>query len=237
MSVLTEVNPAFIQQPTETITENQTISNEVNPSPIDMNDSCGANCITIFDWDDTLMPSTWLSDHVSEEKCFSTEVKHQLQNVEDYVYLVLSQALQLGVVVIVTNSEEGWVEYCCDHFFFRLRSLMSSINIVSARTKYQDIVPLPHLWKQQAFQDIIGDYKSFLPYNASFSIISIGDSTHERNALNNMKSLFHIHGYLKSIKFIDNPSLFQLRRELDYVYTTFRSIIEKPSDLDILLFM
>ncbi|KAK8803872.1 hypothetical protein WA158_001566 [Blastocystis sp. Blastoise] len=237
MSVVCSNSYADVEVSCETQTETVlSCENDSSVSGQENNCSCADYCLTIFDWDDTLMPSTWLVENVSDEKDLNGDVKKKLQNIEDYVYLVLSQIIQFSTVVIITNSEEGWVEYCCENFFNRLKPLMDGISIVSARTIYQDSFESPFMWKQLCFKEVISDYISFLPSQCSYSIISIGDSEQEHEALNDCKNYCDNRTFLKSIKFLENPSLYHLRRELHYLYNNFVTILENQCDLDVLLF-
>ena len=194
------------------------------------------NNLIIFDWDDTLIPSTWLSESILEHVRSPAELVRHYQLVEESVYMVLTQAIQVGFVVIVTNSEEGWVDYCCDHFFPRLKPLLSGISVLSARTLYQDQFAHPSFWKQQAFKDVISNYVSSIPPQTYFTITSIGDSMYERDALYKSTDALSSFAFVKSIKFLESPSDVHLRRELGYLSFHLKDLVQSPSELDILLY-
>jgi hypothetical protein len=55
-------------------------------------------------------------------------------------------------VVIITNSDEGWVKYSCERFVPRLLPVLDQYLIVSARTHYERFYPgQPLCWKAAAF--------------------------------------------------------------------------------------
>lgn len=74
--------------------------------------------MVIFDWDDTLFPSSYLKQKgVFPPAICPTELKNKLQHLESLVIVILTKALEYGDVYIITNSEKGWVELtakvCC----------------------------------------------------------------------------------------------------------------------------
>ena len=71
------------------------------------------NSIIIFDWDDTLLPTSFLTPGgvYNEEMVLSDECKGKFEKIEQLVFLILNDALEKGNVYIITNSGKGWVEY------------------------------------------------------------------------------------------------------------------------------
>jgi hypothetical protein len=95
--------------------------------------------VLILDWDDTLLPSSWLNKVVPSDDIVLSmldDLEHKLAN------LLTGAVLKLGLtVIIVTNAEEGWVEHSCGRYLPKLLQLLSGIRIVSARTAYGTIFP------------------------------------------------------------------------------------------------
>lgn len=94
--------------------------------------------IIIFDWDDTLCPSSWISANrpalsyfrtPPNEKCF-VEPLDRLQNA---VVQLLEVAETLGKVVIITNAKESWVTTSCTNFLPKVLPQLASISQVYAR--------------------------------------------------------------------------------------------------------
>ena len=73
----------------------------------------------IFDWDDTLLPSSWLSvkglrlDYPAQ---LPQDVLDELETHQESVCAVLTKAIQCGTVVIITNAETGWVQLSAQRF-------------------------------------------------------------------------------------------------------------------------
>lgn len=60
--------------------------------------------------------------------------------------------LSLSQVIIITNSDDGWVKYSCERFVPRLLPVLDKYRIVSARTRYERFYPSqPLCWKAAAF--------------------------------------------------------------------------------------
>lgn len=55
-------------------------------------------------------------------------------------------------MIIITNSDEGWVKYSAEKFVPRLLPFLEKYKIVSARTRYEKFYPQSSLcWKAAAF--------------------------------------------------------------------------------------
>ena len=68
----------------------------------------------------------------------------------------LNLACQYGRVLIITNSDEGWVNYSAERFLPHMLPILERnkdrIKIVSARTRYESFYPdQPLCWKAAAF--------------------------------------------------------------------------------------
>ena len=62
-------------------------------------------------------------------------------------------------VIIITNSDEGWVHYSCEKFVPCLLPLIDNYRIVSARTAYEKFYPgQPLCWKAAAFAHEVNEY-------------------------------------------------------------------------------
>jgi len=76
--------------------------------------------LLIFDWDDTLFPTSWVQKHgllKSEAgETLSNEDIAQLEQMTERVRKTLQLALQIGKVVLVTNAAQGWIEQSCTNF-------------------------------------------------------------------------------------------------------------------------
>jgi hypothetical protein len=98
--------------------------------------------IILFDWDDTLCPSTWIQKNRREFTAFrvgSQAAKHQrlLQDLQKQVEALLKSAMTMGKVIIVTNATEPWVSFSCKSFLPQLFNLVSSLPVIYARAVFE----------------------------------------------------------------------------------------------------
>merc|ERR1711971_406212 len=144
----------------------------------------------IFDWDDTLLPSTWLQRQglrLDDGSRVLHKLRERLADVERTAIDVIRNAKMHGTVVLVTNAERGWIELSCQKFLPGLLPLLENVKAVSARTTFESReVSSPLEWKLRAFEREIstffGQERLSCPH-AKKNILSLGDAVHEREAL------------------------------------------------------
>lgn len=193
----------------------------------------------IFDWDDTVLPSTWVQrqglrlDAGSEVTPYQRE---QLGEVAAAAAETLRLAKQHGTVVLVTNAERGWIELSCEKFLPTLYPTLEGVKLVSARTTYESRdCPTPLDWKLHAFESEIARI-----YGAGVltdekrrkNVLSLGDSVHEREAL------LRATGQLpncraKSLKFVERPDIAQIVKQHSLVTSCFGRIVHQDGNLDL----
>ena len=69
-------------------------------------------CSIVFDWDDTLLASTWLASRdmrLDGPAVLPSEIKEELVRLEHQVFRLLELARSVGDTVIITNAETGYV--------------------------------------------------------------------------------------------------------------------------------
>lgn len=189
----------------------------------------------IFDWDDTLLASTVLCS--AGITLTSTEMpkdlKLQLQQLEAQVIKLLIRAIESqSRIYVITNAECGWVELSAAKFMPRVVPYLDRVNIISARTTYQGCYPgNPNQWKATAFADRI--CATFVK-TTEMNVVSFGDSECERNALLNVGRVCSA-SRTKSIKFVERPTIEQLRRQLEMIFNNFQFILQHDGNLDLML--
>ena len=150
----------------------------------------------------------------------------------------------LGSVVIITNAETGWVELSCKKFMPRVQPLLANLKILSARSTYEALFPdSPSDWKANAFYaELVGQTGAPLSPVGKQSgpgfnrnVISLGDSNHERLAIHRVTYHLGPSVRTKSIKFIERPTVEQLKRQVDLVTSCFEEICDHDSSLDLML--
>lgn len=218
------------------------------------------NTVIMFDWDDTLLASSFLSARgyrLDSDNGVCAEVDVQLRALEQCVCAVLRLALTYGHVNIVTNAETGWVELSAQKFMPAVVPLLSRVTVVSARSTYESAHPeAPLKWKFYAFHerlssvfgasalvagDALGDaFVSSMGAVAAAAaavqknIVSFGDSHVEREAIRAVTRGVSL-CRTKSVKFAERPTPEQLRRQLELVTTCFGYIHNHAGDLDLQL--
>jgi len=201
--------------------------------------------VIIFDWDDTLLASSFLSsrgyrlDTEMEKNNDHAMVEAQLRELESSVASLLTLAQQYGTVHVVTNAETGWVQLSAQKFMPGLVPLLSKVSVLSARSTFEPAHPdAPLKWKFFAFQEKLANHFS-TEWKSTWAggkknVISFGDSHVEREAVRavtrGMAST-----RCKSVKFAERPSTEQLRRQLELVTNCFHYIHQHDGDLDLQL--
>ena len=166
----------------------------------------------------------------------SPEIQEELRCLEESVINTLKRASEYGNVVIITNAEQGWVELSAGRFLPKVVPLLSYVRIVSARTTYEPMYPNSPLdWKIAAFsQEVQNNFEVFSASGEMRSLVSFGDSIHERDAVHRVASMMES-THTKSIKFVERPSVEQLRRQVELVHNCFDYICNYSGDLDLML--
>lgn len=228
--------------PTESTTDD---SPAYDPEDLDddSDDSeCGGNRFSaeetfiIFDWDDTMLPSSWVQEQglrLDRDLELSTQQQEELGELARQVAETFRLAKQFGTVVLVTNAERGWIELSCQRYMPSLYPSLKDVKLLSARSEYECPDSTPFEWKLMAFQSELG--RIFAPDETGSrrkNVLSFGDSVHEREAL--------IHGTAsilncrtKSLKFTERPGIGQLRKQHTLVARCFHRIVHHDGNLDL----
>mmetsp|Transcript_43184 Transcript_43184/g.122149 ORF Transcript_43184/g.122149 Transcript_43184/m.122149 type:complete len:319 (-) Transcript_43184:339-1295(-) len=98
--------------------------------------------IIIFDWDDTLCPSSWIRANKRVLSFFRPapnieKFQRPLRELQVNCEALLKFAMKLGTVIIVTNAMEPWVETSCRNFLPGLMPLISELPVIYARSIYE----------------------------------------------------------------------------------------------------
>ena len=141
----------------------------------------------IFDWDDTILPSSYVDseqvDNIRDmpqeqqnlfreietcaDKCLATAAKYGEVSCRVGPIIYLCRAHSHGLllscafvqVVIITNSDEGWVNYSAERYLPNLIPVLKNYRIISARTRYEKFYPnQPLCWKAAAFAHEVNEH-------------------------------------------------------------------------------
>jgi len=190
-----------------------------------------------FDWDDTLLCSSFLSSkglRLDSDPNKVKELESQLTELSHSIIALLNLALQYGPVTVVTNAETGWVQLSCQKFIPLVLPMLNKLTIISARSTYEPMFPgSPLKWKYYCFQERIS---SLAPPNSKRekNVLSFGDSHVEREAVRACTRGM-ANTRTKSVKFAERPSMEQLRRQIELVTNCFSYIHNHEGDLDLQL--
>jgi len=202
-------------------------------------DCPGPHAFFVFDWDDTLLPTTWLHmqgllvDDTEDDIVASEMQQGQLQRLVTCALDTLSAALRCGSVIIITNAEDGWVETSCQKYMPALACLLSEVSIVSARSAYeQHGIFAPSMWKRRAFESEINNILAAGADRTPLHVISVGDSLYEQEALVWATKDMH-NCYAKSLKFEERPDIEKLIEEHELVSSCLSDVVGHNGNLDL----
>mmetsp|Transcript_36362 Transcript_36362/g.88816 ORF Transcript_36362/g.88816 Transcript_36362/m.88816 type:complete len:241 (+) Transcript_36362:320-1042(+) len=197
-----------------------------------------ARTVTLFDWDDTLLASTFLAGcglRVDDSYDLPESLEKLLRDLETLVLAVMKEALQYGLVRIITNAETGWVELSGRRFLPRVVEFIEAndIRVVSARSAYEgDFPDSPSDWKVQAFAAEMEDVFPEQDEKLECNVLVLGDSMSEREAAHAVASRFAF-SRIKTVKFIERPSIEQLQRQISLVQSSFRDLWDHDGSFDV----
>ena len=196
--------------------------------------------LIIIDWDDTLNPSTWcMKTGVLTVRPPSLGEMLILRELSELVLSTLKKCMTNGLVVIVTNAETGWVEMSARSLLPEVSSLLSGIPVISARSTFESIVrDAPALWKAMTFSRLISEWSTTLDQNSLFGelhpeVISIGDASHEREALFHVNAQHEVKFLAKSIKFIERPTFEDMKKQHEVILSRLDTVFASKSSEDL----
>lgn len=199
--------------------------------------------IIIFDWDDTLCPTTTCKEH-ARSQTFGKPTGGMAAALEGFTLLVtdlLARASELAAkVLIITNATDGWVKSCCEAWMPNLWSSLERVEVTSARSNWEPRGVLsPTGWKTQAFEVAIRQFYSRRRHQSWKNIIVVGDAPYEHEALSRVA--MHApcgHGKRcrsKSVKLAARPSIESLAHELQMLKASLGEIVLHDDSLSVSL--
>lgn len=170
--------------------------------------------VIFFDWDDTLLPTTWLErQSLMPGGGMTRQATTQLRTLETSVIFTLQMAMELGTVMLVTNAAPGWIEASSTEFMPTLATKIRTLPIF-AKPFNANLNFKIDVFKREA--------RGFR------RVVSLGDGPVERVAC------LKCDGATKaSIKFREQPSLPQLALQQELVQARLGEIVKHPVDLDL----
>lgn len=107
--------------------------------------------VTIFDWDDTLLCTSWLyARWARRSRSFlglrrrwrpDTATAADLAIIENHAVELLDQAVKLGPTFVVTNACAEWVHESATMWAPRVIPRLKGVEVISARDSFQKVYP------------------------------------------------------------------------------------------------
>jgi len=191
------------------------------------------NSIIIFDWDDTLFPTTRYSPlGLINDKILTESEKVLFLELENTVCKLISIATSKADTYIITNANKSWIYFSSKKYYYnKAERILEKVNIISARNEYEQLYPGDNSrWKLNAFFDTSKHLNKKLLTN----IISIGDSLMEISSAHKLGETFN-NAYTKTLKLKENPSVEELQQQLNLIIKQFDTIYCSQKNLNIKL--
>lgn len=213
--------------------EEQDVGDQLAPGrPV--SPSLARESLIIFDWDDTILPTSWLEriHALTASQPVRPEVQRQLSNLATVCAQTISMATQLAKVVIITNSAPGWVDQSCHLFMPWLSNLVRSFQI------FAKPMNAPLTFKTSTFRRECKVYRN---------VVSVGDGEAERaaslrlQAPSNRKCITGLGGdfgdsvpsRVKSVKLMDLPTCTQLISQHEMLQARLADVVAFEGSMDL----
>lgn len=205
--------------------------------------------IIIFDWDDTLCPTTMMNaalarassaeveDNVVEEEASDAALQELVAEARKTLETAREMAAE---VVIVTNATSGWIESSCESWLPGLSPALELLQVESARSSWEPTgISTPTGWKAASFEQLVRKFYSRYWNQSWKNIIVIGDACYEHEALSCVAALAPQgptkRCRAKSIRFVPQPTVGLLACELRALRESFLDIVYHDDSLDVQL--
>lgn len=201
--------------------------------------------LIIYDWDDTLFPTTWFLKNISPNlnstnKQILIYIQKQLKFLDTSIYKLLDKSLQHATVIIISNAKYRWLNKSLTYLSLTNQLIKKNILMISTIDKcYYENNYLSNKQlslnneqinnlKINVFNKDINIY-----VNKSKNIINIGDSIYEFNALKSLCFKYFYTKIFKNIKLIIEPSLEEILEEHQILLNNVCKIINYDNNLDL----
>eukprot|EP00917_Polyrhabdina_sp_WS-2016_P021903 GHVP01047461.1.p1 GENE.GHVP01047461.1~~GHVP01047461.1.p1 ORF type:complete len:264 (+),score=41.72 GHVP01047461.1:48-839(+) len=155
---------------------------------------CPKKTLIIVDWDDTIMPTTFLRNCGlvpvrSSDPIRIFEVRAAMAELESEVIQTMEYLHDLGQTVIVTNASSDWVKRSSENYMPNLNQILQKTPCISAQEAHSQDVFDPAEWKVLGFKDLVASHfkhegsGSCSCKRETKNIMQIGDALSDRRAL------------------------------------------------------
>lgn len=189
--------------------------------------------LVIFDWDDTLFPTTWATQKMLNltNTILSPNTILMFHKLDTLLYELLTKIMKHGRIIIVTNAASKWIIASSRVLPNTQKLLRHNLLIVSAREAYGDQCDIDE-WKTKVFNEIVTEFDAHSVYQ---NIISVGDADYEFDALKNLynKKCENNQRFLKNIKLKRYPQMNELYDQLTLLNNNIEQIIKTNNHMDL----
>ena len=203
----------------------------------------------IFDWDDTLFPTSWLKAQSSlrwfEPLPVASPYRQIFQGIAANIRELLETASELGSVSILTLASSPWVTIAVRNFLPELEAVIVNLGIPVAYAR-EELLPgdealgsddMSRLLKRRAMHRVIKKFYSQYAQQSWKNVLSIGDSIFERQALQDVVSFKKQAATkkcrAKTLKLADAPDVDQLNAQMTVLNTWLRPMVLYDDHIDI----
>jgi len=181
--------------------------------------------VTIFDWDDTLLCTSWLR-RAGDVEDGTPEADH-IRAIAGQAKCLLETAAAAGHTYIITNAMSGWVEYSAARWAPELLSSLRKVKVISARDRYEAAFPDDvGQWKIEAFLEV----QWRLGYTPITNLVALGDAYYEMEAARIMGEQFE-EGLVKTVKLRPEPCPKELLQQLELISKNLPRILQSAKSL------
>lgn len=193
------------------------------------------NTLIVFDWDDTLFPTSWMVKNGIDLTNKHTQKQYIIlfSRLDVALHNLLDKLSHQAQIVIITNAVKKWIELSVIMLPKTQQLINNNIPVLSARDLYKHHYPNDMAeWKKKTFKNFSQSYYT----NHKFqNIISVGDAEYEFLATINLYDhLAHKNNkLLKTVRLFPEPSFDSLMHQLDILSKNFDKIISCDRHLDL----
>ena len=174
--------------------------------------------IFLFDWDDTLMCTSFI---LSKVQPLSEEEIKTTSNLGLKVTNFLEECSKQGKIIIMTNSSKDWMKNTYEQYLKIKEEFFKNIKIISTRDLYlKNNIP-KEKWKEMALNEFLSKFGDEIE-----NLICASDSEGDINLFKNISKIKKGKN-ISTIKFKSNPSPQIMIKEIDFLTKTIFDIIGK----------
>mmetsp|Transcript_57339 Transcript_57339/g.125579 ORF Transcript_57339/g.125579 Transcript_57339/m.125579 type:complete len:313 (+) Transcript_57339:352-1290(+) len=206
--------------------------------------------IIIFDWDDTLCPSSSMKPFAEFDRQgklrrkLPSDVRNELKLLTDVVVPLLKMAKTMGHVIMVTNARAPWVDISCQNFLPAVKEHLADIPVTYALELVDMDNPkdfdestgcLLTETKARAMKAAVSQFYSRYPGQSWKNIVSIGDAYFEHDAIRQVVGNKDQAKKCrtKTIKLLEGPTTAGMVVQLSILKGWLQQIVQTDTDIDI----